>query len=173
MMFARTFEDLASMWLSRTAQQALHAVLCIASGTDRAPVRVDEIAAVLGYPRNYLSKTLHALVTAGVLRSERGPKGGFQLSARPEKVTLAQVIAPFEPVGDRRCLLGRPRCGDNHACLLHARWSRVARPVDAFFTKTTVADLLGGTSPASDAARALIAPARLSTRRKPYGSIAR
>ena len=161
------------MWLSSTAQQAIHAVLCIASGADHGPVRVDEIAVVLGRPRNYLSKTLHALVRAGVLRSERGPKGGFQLSAPPEKVTLAQVIAPFEPVDQRRCLLGRPQCSDKHPCMLHERWSRVAAPVDAFLTTTTIAHLLDGNSRASDAAREAIGAARLSTRRKPYGSVAR
>lgn len=161
------------MWLSSTAQQAIHAVLCIASSADHGPVRVDEIAAVLGCPRNYLSKTLHALVRAGVLRSERGPKGGFQLSAPPEKVMLAQVIAPFEPVGERRCLLGRPKCSDKHPCMLHERWSRVAAPVDAFFTKTSVASLLDGNSRASDAARDAIGAVRLSPRRKPYGSVAR
>lgn len=161
------------MWLSSTAQQAIHAVLCIASGADHGPVRVDEIAGVIGCPRNYLSKTLHALVRAGVLRSERGPKGGFQLSAPSEKITLAQVIAPFEPVGPRRCLLGRPLCSDKHPCLLHKRWSRVATPVDAFFTNTTVANLLGGNSRATDAIREAIGTARLSTRRKPYGSVAR
>lgn len=164
------------MWLSSTAQQAIHAVLFIASrasaSAGRGPVQVDEVAAVLGCPRNYLSKTLHSLVRAGILRSERGPKGGFQLSAPPEKVTLAQVIAPFEPVGQRRCLLGRPLCGDKHPCMLHERWSRVTAPVDAFFTKTTVANLLGGSSRASDAARDLIDEVRLSTRRKPYGSVA-
>ena len=160
------------MWLSSTAQQAIHAVLCIASAADYGPVRVDEIAAALGCPRNYLSKTLHSLVRAGVLRSERGPKGGFQLSAPPEKVTLAQVIAPFEPVAQRRCLLGRPQCSDKHPCMLHERWLRVAAPVDAFFTKTTVANLLGGNSRASDAAREAIGTARLLTRRKPYGSVA-
>lgn len=161
------------MWLSSTAQQALHAVLCIADGADHGLVRVDEIAAALGYPRNYLSKTLHALVRAGVLRSERGPKGGFQLSAAPGRVTLAQVIAPFEPVGQRRCLLGRSRCGDKRPCVLHKRWSRVAAPVDAFFTKTTVANLLDGNSRASDAAREAIGATRLSSRRKSYGSVAR
>ena len=161
------------MWLSSTAQQDIYAVLCIASDTDHGPVQVNEIATALGCPRNYLSKTLHSLVRAGVLRSERGPRGGFQLSARPEKVTLAQVIAPFEPVGERRCILGRPQCNNKHACLLHERWSGVAAPVDAFFSKTTVANLLGGTSRASDAARGLIGTTRLSTRRKPYGSVAR
>ncbi len=160
------------MWLSSTAQQAIHAVLYIGADADHGPVRVDDIAVALGCPRNYLSKTLHSLVRAGVLRSERGPKGGFQLSAPPEKVTLAQVIAPFEPVGQRRCLLGRPECSDKHACMLHEHWLRVAGPVDAFFTKTTVASLLGGNSRASDAAREAIGTPRLSTRRKPYGSVA-
>lgn len=161
------------MWLSSTAQQALQAVLCIAVSGDRGPVQVDEVAAVLGCPRNYLSKILHSLGKAGVLRSERGPKGGFQLSARPEKMTVAQVIAPFEPAGDRRCLLGRPQCGSKNPCLLHERWSRVAAPVDAFLARTTVADLLGGSPRTSDAVRELIGPTRLSTRRRPNGSVAR
>ena len=161
------------MWLSSTAQQAVHAVLCIASGADHGPVRVDEVASVLGCPRNYLSKTLHSLVRAGVLRSERGPKGGFQLSAPPETLTVAQVIAPFEPVGQRRCILGRPRCTDKYPCMVHERWSPVAAPVEAFFKTTTVASLLDGNSRAAEAARKAIGAARLSTRRKPYGSVAR
>src|SRR5678816_3831863 len=85
----------SSMWLSSTAQQAIHAVLCIAGSADDGPVRVDEIVAVIGCPRNYLSKTLHLLVRAGVLRSERGPKGGFRLANPPDRITLAHVVAPF------------------------------------------------------------------------------
>jgi Rrf2 family protein len=161
------------MWLSSTAQQAIRAVVCIASGADHGPVRVDEIAAALDCPRNYLSKILHSLVRAGVLNSERGPKGGFQLSAPPARVTLAQVVAPFKPVGERRCLLGRPQCNNKHACILHQSWSRVASPVDAFFTTTTVANLLGGNSGARDAACEAIGATRLSTRRKQHGSVAR
>ena len=112
------------MWLSSTAQQAIHAVLCIADCGDEGPVRVDEIAAVIGVPRNYLSKTLYALTRAGVLRSERGPRGGFRLATPPDRITLASVVAPFEPMTDRRCLvvhipgIRRP-CNDlveNRAC---------------------------------------------------------
>lgn len=161
------------MWLSSTSQQALHAVLCIASGADRGPVRVDEIAVALGCPRNYLSKNLHSLVRAGVLRSERGPKGGFRLSAPPDKVTLAQVIAPFEPVGERRCLLGRSQCSSRHPCMLHEHWLRVAAPLDAFFTETTVANLLAGTRARRTPRARRFAQTRLSTRRKPSGSLAR
>lgn len=150
------------MWLSSTAQQALHAVLCIAgSGHDR-PVRVDEIAAVIDCPRNYLSKTLHLLTQAGVLRSRRGPAGGFLLADPPGRLTLAQVIAPFEPASERRCLLGRPTCGDAEACAAHQRWACVARQAEEFFRTTTIAQLLGDWPTAGPAARA-----RLKSLRRP------
>ena len=130
------------MWLSSTAQNALRAVLYIAEhGTDE-PVRVDDIAASLDIPRNYLSKTMHALTRADVLRSVRGRHGGFQLVDAPNALVLARIVGPFQPAGEKRCLMGRETCGDAHPCLVHNRWSRVASDVEKFFGQTTVADLL-------------------------------
>jgi Rrf2 family protein len=160
------------MWLSSTAQQALHAVLCIAGSGEDGPVRVDEIAAVIGCPRNYLSKTLHLLTRAGVLTSERGPRGGFRLATASERLTLARVVAPFEPVGERRCLVGRATCGDKNPCAAHHRWKKVAGAVDEFFTKTTIASLLTGNPRATAEARALIQSLRRSNQRLPHGSVA-
>lgn len=128
------------MWLSSTAQQAIHAVLCVARGGGE-PLRVDGIAAETGFPRNYLSKTLHVLSRAGVLTSERGPRGGFRLAHAPERLTLAVIIAPFSRPG-RRCLLGRPTCGDRNPCAAHARWSEVASTIEEYFSTTTIATLL-------------------------------
>jgi Rrf2 family iron-sulfur cluster assembly transcriptional regulator len=130
------------MWLNRTSQSAIRAVVYIAGHAQDSPVRVDEIARSLRTPRNYLSKTLHLLTRAGILRSARGPKGGFQLTDRPERVALSRVIAPFEPASERRCLLGRPECGGTHRCFAHDRWTRTAGLVEDFFASTTVADLL-------------------------------
>jgi Rrf2 family protein len=130
------------MQLSSTAQHAIRAVLYVADHAADRPVRVDEIAAALHSPRNYLSKTLHTLTRAGILRSGRGPKGGFQLSQPPEQLTLDRIVAPFEPVGQRRCLVGRPECGGAHPCLAHSRWSGVATAVEDFFARTTIADLI-------------------------------
>jgi Rrf2 family iron-sulfur cluster assembly transcriptional regulator len=130
------------MWLNSTAQNALRAVLYIAEHGVEGPVRVDDIATALDSPRNYLSKTLHALARAGILRSTRGPKGGFQLVNPADELSLAEVVGPFEPAGERRCLMGRANCRDSHPCLVHHRWSRVAATVEDFFGQTTVADLL-------------------------------
>lgn len=130
------------MWLNSTAQSALRAVIFVAEQGGGAPVRVDDIANALHGPRNYLSKTLHALVRAGVLRSSRGPGGGFQLVDPAEELCLARVVAPFEPTLDRRCLVGRSSCADANPCRVHHHWSAVSSHVETFFHETTIADLI-------------------------------
>ncbi|HET9065579.1 MAG TPA: Rrf2 family transcriptional regulator [Gemmatimonadales bacterium] len=145
------------MWLNTTAQTALRAVLYIAEQGAAAPIRVDDIAKAVGGPRNYLSKTLHVLAREGVLRSSRGPGGGFQLVEPPAALTLARVIGPFEPADDRRCLVGRPHCGDANPCQAHRRWSSVAHQVESFFGDTTIADLF-------------VAPVQLTRARHPAPS---
>lgn len=155
------------MWLSSTAQQAIHAVLCVARGGGEA-LRADGIAEATGLPRNYLSKTLHALTRAGVLTSERGPRGGFRLAHAPERLSLALVIAPFSRPA-RRCLLGRPTCGDRDPCPAHARWSEVAGTIEDYLRTTTIANLIDERS-----RRAPAPPARpdpLSRVRKPHGPV--
>ena len=161
------------MWLSSTAQQALHAVLCIAGSEDDGPVRADAIAAVIGCPRNYLSKTLHLLTGAGVLRSERGPRGGFRLAVPAGRLPLARVIAPFERLGERRCLLGRATCGDANPCPAHDRWKHVAGAMEQYFRATTIADLLLENPRAAAESRARIRSDRHPNPRKPHGSVSR
>jgi Rrf2 family protein len=133
------------MLLPQTAEYALRATIYIAGhAAERrgAAVRVGEIAAALGLPQNYLSKTLHQLARAGVLASTRGPTGGFRLGAPPERITLGHVVTVFAETHPRRCLLGTGPCGQNPECPVHARWKPVAAPVSEFFDRTTIADLV-------------------------------
>jgi Rrf2 family protein len=158
------------MWISGTTQYAIRAVLFVAEHGAHEPVRVDAIAEALRVPRNYLSKTLHALARAGVLRSGRGPRGGFRLAGDPARLSLAVVAAPFDDLASRQCLLGRPACGWRSPCAAHPRWEEVSTSLRAFFEETTIADLLGeiaqrpAMAPANDrpeagaAARALATP---------------
>jgi Rrf2 family protein len=130
--------------LSQTAEYALRTILFLGEHQDRPLVRVGELAETLGIPRNYLSKTLHQLARAGVLASSRGKLGGFRLARPAERISLAEVIAPFDgPTGARTCLLGRAVCSDQSPCAAHARWKGVSSKVSDFFRETTVAQLLG------------------------------
>jgi len=130
------------MWISGTSQYAIRAVVYVATHGADAPVRVGPIATAMEVPRNYLSKTLHLLARSGVLRSVRGPRGGFQLAIPPARLTLARVTEPFDAVGVRHCLLGRTRCGDGQPCPAHARWGEVSDSLQTFFRTTSIADLM-------------------------------
>lgn len=133
--------------LSQTAEYALRAVLHLAEQAPDQPVPVGDIAQALDVPRNYLSKTLHQLARAGVVTSTFGPGGGFRLAAPAEAIPLARVVAPFDPAGERHCLLGRARCADADPCPAHARWKGISAQIERFFAATTVADLRHGAVP--------------------------
>jgi len=129
--------------LSQTAEYALRTVLYLAAAQRDTLFRVSEIAEDLDIPQNYLSKTLHLLARAGVLTSSRGKHGGFRLTKPPSKITLAEVVAPFDgPTGARICLLGRTACSDSDPCPAHGRWKVVSNEVSTFFRETKVSDLL-------------------------------
>ena len=143
--------------LSRTAEYALRTVLYLADHLDEGLVGADELARVLGVPRNYLSKTLHRLSREHILASSRGKGGGFRLAADPARLTLLEVVEPFDAISsERRCLLGRPACDDRNPCPAHHRWKAVSTQVTDFFRRTTVADLVadrGGRMTPEPAAR--------------------
>jgi Rrf2 family transcriptional regulator, iron-sulfur cluster assembly transcription factor len=131
--------------LSQTSEYALRTVLYLAAGEQDSLHRVSEIAEALDVPQNYLSKTLHQLARAGVLTSSRGKHGGFRLTKAPSRITLAEVVAPFDgPTGARICLLGRTACSDSDPCPAHGRWKSVSSEVSTFFRETKVSDLMEG-----------------------------
>ncbi len=130
------------MILSQTSVYALKAVIHLATHGAGGPVRVDDIAVALDVPRNYLSKILHVLARGGVLRSTRGPHGGFELALRPEDMLLTKVVENFDDLVDASpCLLGRSECSDADPCAAHTRWKSTSIAVRSFFNDTTVADL--------------------------------
>ena len=130
--------------LSTTAAYALQAMIHLAAREGDGPVRVEAMADELGLPRNYLSKVLHTLVKEGLLRSARGPNGGFELAAPSSSVTLYDVVRPFDTIETRRtCLLSGGECSDERPCVVHDRWSEVAADVSAFFRQTALGEVVG------------------------------
>lgn len=129
--------------LNQSADYALRAVLYLARREDEWPCSANGVADALGVPRNYLGKVLRALAGAGVVRSVRGPRGGFQLAVAPDILSLAEVVRPFHRLPERRvCLLGDRPCDAVIPCASHRRWGTIADRVTDFFRTTTVASML-------------------------------
>ena len=135
--------------LTQTAEYALRAVSYIAEHEAGGPVPLPTVAAALGAPRNYLSKTLYQLGVLGVLRAERGIRGGYRLGRPPERLRLLDIVQPFLPRSEHRCVMGRVRCRDDAPCGAHVRWKQVQGALEGFFAGLTMADLLAGGVPAA------------------------
>ncbi|MCA1789854.1 MAG: Rrf2 family transcriptional regulator, partial [Thioalkalivibrio sp.] len=136
-------------FLSGTAVYALRAMLYLATQEGEGPVSVESIGRNLGVPQNYLSKVLHALAKEGLLRSLRGPGGGYELASPASSMSLIDVIRPFDPVGSPpSCLLCRDECSEKKPCMVHGQWTAVAADVTAFFRDTTLLEVVSDASKA-------------------------
>jgi len=78
--------------LPRVARAALLAVLDIALHARGRPVSSKELAARHSLPPRRLEGLLQALVHAGVLKSLRGPSGGYELARERRRLTLADIL---------------------------------------------------------------------------------
>lgn len=126
----------------QTAEYAVRAVAFLASTFGGAPVRVKDVAGATGIPANYLSKTLNHLAHVGLLRSARGPQGGFALAVSPESISLGAIAEIFCGDDRHQCLLGGGRCGEKPQCAVHMRWLPVATQVREFLDNTTIAQIV-------------------------------
>lgn len=127
--------------ISEAASLALHtmALLAASKGTTRATW---EIAKTLRVSEAHLAKVMQRLGRAGLVRSQRGPGGGFSLGRAPETITLLDVYeateGPWEAPG---CLLGRPACNGN--CILGDLLEQVGGQMRQYFAQTRLSDLRG------------------------------
>jgi len=80
------------MKISRSMGYALIASGYIAMNGKDGPVLAADIAKEYIIPLEYLLKILQHLVKAGVLRSKRGPRGGFSLARGAEEITILDIL---------------------------------------------------------------------------------
>ena len=81
-------------------------------GVKVLPSTAADIAKALDVSYNHLSKVLQQLTRAGFIVTERGPKGGFLLSAAGEKARIKDFIAAVDaPRSARTCLMKHKVCG--------------------------------------------------------------
>lgn len=128
--------------ISRSTEYAIRALTLLARENRPGPTLSREIARELGLPTSYLSKLLGELTAVGVLQSQRGRSGGFQLALPPAEITLFQIAAPFDRFGETAtCILGQDTCSDANGCPLHTDWSRIKGEFLDLLHATTLADV--------------------------------
>lgn len=126
--------------ISQTAEYALRAVVYLAD-QDGARTTL-QIAKVTLIPAGYLAKVMQSLSRAGLVKSQRGLKGGFTLACDPKELSILTVVNAVDPVQRfAECPLGIPSHG-RRLCPLHHRLDQAAAMVEKAFGGTMVAELL-------------------------------
>ena len=134
---------MALMQISRKVDYALRAVIHLANeeGRERA-CSLTEIAQREKAPRHFLEKIIQDLIHGGLVRSRRGPHGGYVLARPAEQVTFRDVIEAVEgPIAMNQCVDDHGDCFLIGNCGQQRVWREGQRRVMELFEKTTIADV--------------------------------
>lgn len=131
------------MQVSRKIDYALRAVIHLANeDTTARACSVAEIAARERIPRQFLEKIVQELIHKGLVRSRRGPRGGYVLARPAEEVSFRDVIEAVEgPISLNACVGDHAECFMLGTCGMERIWREGQRRVLDLFEKTTIADV--------------------------------
>jgi Rrf2 family protein len=84
------------MHVTAKADYAVRAIIELANSSQGAPRKVDDVAQAQGIPVSFLENILTQLRSSGIVRSQRGPEGGYWLAQPADELNLANVIRAVE-----------------------------------------------------------------------------
>lgn len=129
--------------LNRKVEYALMALQVLSENGAEKRTSVNEICSSTGAPFDATSRVMQQMVQAGILKSEHGSKGGYQIIRSLDEVNLNDVIeATLGPIEIVRCISDESDCELTQSC-------KVKRPIQflnlkmrQFYRDLTVAEIL-------------------------------
>lgn len=130
--------------ISNTTKYALRALIFLSLDENKdRKVGIREIAERLQIPMPFLGKILQSLAKKKILKSLKGPNGGFYLAHKPKDIKLIHVIEIIE--GDdyfNECLLSNRLCSEHkQLCGLHHGFDSIRKQLKDLFEKKSLEDI--------------------------------
>ena len=132
---------------SKTCEYAFRATVVVAMASKNGErLTLSDIAERTGAPKAFTAKVLQDLARAGIVTSQRGPSGGFDLPPlQARKVNLRMIM---EAVGEdafrNDCAMGLGRCNSEDPCPMHDQFSKVRDEMNRMLEITDVNSLVQG-----------------------------
>lgn len=132
------------MILSKSFGYALRGILYVAKLQDEnRKIQIDEIASNLSIPKHFLGKIMQQIVKEGLLKSTKGPYGGFSLTADTLQTPLIRLVEVTEGMEQfKMCSLKLKFCNSANPCPLHTEMEQLRTKFLTVFSGTTLGDLL-------------------------------
>ena len=120
------------MKLSTKGRYAVMAMVDLARHAQAKPVSLSDIAARQEISLSYLEQLFARLRRAGLVKSVRGPGGGYRLARGSTETRVSEIIlAVDEPIKATRCTeMGATGCrADRSKCLTHDLWEELGNQI--------------------------------------------
>jgi len=130
------------MKLTSKGRYAVTAILDIALfGTER-PVTLSDISERQNISLSYLEQLFARLRRHGLVKSVRGPGGGYRLGHAASEISIGMVISAVnEKIAVTKCL-GKGNCQSGQECLTHHLWEELSNRIEIFLNTITLAELV-------------------------------
>ena len=130
------------MIYSRSSEYAIRAFVHLAQVPEGKYAMVKQIAAEEEIPSHFLAKILQQLARKGLLRSSKGPTGGFSLRVPAGEIRLVDIVEALDGLGEyQKCASGLAECNDDMPCALHDSWKALRSRIMDYLGRNTIADL--------------------------------
>lgn len=137
------------MRLSTKSRYGLRALFDIAYHCGAHPAQIQDISRRQQISPRYLEQIFQNLKRAGILKSKRGPQGGYTLSRKPEEITVLEIIKATEQdalVVDcsgegKKTRRRKNECPFEGACVTQTLWQEANDLLDDLFSRLTLESL--------------------------------
>ena len=133
------------MKLTTKGRYAVMAMVDLARNSDGKPLTLAEIAERQDISLSYLEQLFAKLRRGSVVRSVRGPGGGYLLARAAEAIRISDIIlAVDEPIRATRCQPGSPMScqGVKGRCMTHDLWEELSNHIVLFLSSVSLADVV-------------------------------
>ena len=132
------------MNISTKGRYALRMLIDLASNSEDGFISLKDIAERQGISKKYLEQIVPMLNKSGILRTNRGNKGGYMLAKAPNELTVGDLLRSTEgnlaPVA---CLEYEPNnCPRKDECATLYIWEGLYKVVNDYLNNITIQDII-------------------------------
>ncbi|MBU1241894.1 Rrf2 family transcriptional regulator [Myxococcota bacterium] len=130
------------MRISTKGRYGLRIMLELALRHGQGPVLADLIERSQGISGKYVHQLMPGLRHAGLVRTVRGPHGGYELARSPDEITVLEIITVLEgPPVPVECVAQPGSCERTGVCVTHELWREVATAIEDVLSQATLGTL--------------------------------
>jgi Rrf2 family iron-sulfur cluster assembly transcriptional regulator len=117
-------------------------MLDLAYHSEKKPVTLTDIAKRQDISLSYLEQLFARLRRYGMVEGVRGPGGGYQLSRKADRISIAQIIAAVDETIDSTRCGGKANCQREQPCLTHDLWMGLSDQIRQYLDSISLQDVL-------------------------------